>query len=107
MKKAMTDRAHAALRERRDRLAFVDRCRNMFGHLEGDARTRLEAVLKNPNQRTWERAYSLIIGANGWTTLWQAWIKVDADAPLTKARDAPWPRVPDQLTLYRALKEVT
>lgn len=89
------------------RVAFIAKCRNMFGPLRGDVRERLEAVLASPSQETWDDAYSIIVGKNGFTTLWQAWIKVDPDAPRSRPLDAPWPRVPDQLTLYRALREVT
>jgi len=94
--------------------AFVEDCRNMFGKLDAECRGRLEAVLENPTEETWDNAYSLIIGGDGFTTLWQAWVKVDSTAPRTgPAEDFAgkrlhgWSRIPDQLTLYRALKEVT
>ena len=94
--------------------AFVDDCRNMFGKLDTECRGRLEAVLEDPTEETWDEAYSLIVGKDGWTTLWQAWVQVDSDAPRTgPAQDFAgkrlrgWSRIPDQLTLYRALKEVT
>lgn len=94
--------------------AFVDDCRNMFGKLDAECRARLEAVLENPTEETWDDAYSLIIGKDGFTTLWQAWVKVDPDAPRTGPSEdfagkrlSGWSRIPDQLTLYRALREVT
>ena len=94
--------------------AFVDDCRNMFGSLDAECRGRLEAVLDNPTEETWDEAYSLIVGKDGFTTLWQAWVKVDPAAPRSGPRDdmkgkriSGWPSIPDQLTLYRALREVT
>jgi hypothetical protein len=94
--------------------AFMDSCRNMFGPLQPEQRQRLEAVLRKPSARTWDDAYSLIVGADGWTTLWQAWIAVDDDAPRTGKRTDQagrvvegWKRIPDQLTLYRALRYAT
>ncbi len=94
--------------------AFVNDCRNMLGSLEAECRGRLEAVLDNPTEETWDDAYSLIVGKDGFTTLWQAWVKVDETAPRTgPAEDFAgkrlhgWSKFPDQLTLYRALREVT
>ncbi len=94
--------------------AFIDDCRNMFGSLDTVCRRRLEAVIENPTEETWDNSYSLIVGKDGFTTLWQAWVKVDPAAPRTgPAEDfagkrlSGWSRIPDQLTLYRALREVT
>jgi hypothetical protein len=86
--------------------AFVAKARNLFGPLAGEHRERLEAVLANPTEQTWDDAYSLIVGG-GFKTLWQAWIAVDPSAPRSKPLEEPWPKIPDQLTLYRALKEAT
>jgi len=86
----------------------------MFGSLDAECRGRLEAVLDNPTEETWDEAYSLIVGKDGFTTLWQAWVKVDQAAPrsgpaedMASKRIRGWPSIPDQLTLYRALREVT
>jgi hypothetical protein len=86
----------------------------MFGSLDSVCRGRLEAVLDNPTEETWDEAYSLIVGKDGFTTLWQAWVQVDPDAPrfgpsedFAGKRIHGWASVPDQLTLYRALREVT
>lgn len=88
--------------------AYVDRTRNMFGALNDDCRARLEAVLTEPTQETWEQAYSLIISERfRFQTLWQAWIATCPDAPLSKPLEGPWPRIPTQIELYRALREAT
>ena len=93
--------------------AFIDDCRNMFGKLDAECRYRLEAVLDNPTEATWDEAYSLIVGADGFTTLWQAWVKVDEGAPRTGPREtfageriSGWPRIPDQLTFTTASSRV-
>ena len=93
--------------------AFVARARNMFGPLKGDVRERLEAVIANPTEETWDDAFSIILNGK-LMTLWQAWIAVDANAPRTGKRTDQhgkviqnWQRVPDQLTLYRAIKHAT
>ena len=40
----------------------------------------------------------------GGTTLWQGWCAVDVQATRRQPVDKPWPRVPDQLTLRRAMR---
>ena len=94
--------------------SMIDDCRNVFGPLDAECRARLKAVLEDPTEETWNEAFSLIIGSDGFTTLWQAWVKVDPSAPVSGCRydmDGKqirgWTKIPDQLTLYRALKEVT
>jgi hypothetical protein len=87
--------------------AFVDGCTNVFGFLDPKIRRRLEAVVANPTQRTWDDAYTIIVRGEDMLSLWQAWIEVDAAAPRSKGSDERWPRVPDQLTLYRALRHAT
>ena len=91
--------------------AFLDRT---SGALSPDVRKRLERVIANPTQRTWDDAYSIILDQRDHTTLWQAWIAVDSDAPrVGRTTDAngrtvkEWPRIPDQLTLYRAIRHAT
>jgi len=88
--------------------------RNMFGALNLECRTRLQAVIDEPNLDTWEDAHSLIIGADGWITLWQAVIAVDPTFPRTgptttlkgkKLTD--WERVPDRSTIRQALAYAT
>lgn len=86
--------------------AFVNNCSNAFGYLSNDCRTRLEAVLDNPTQDTWDNACSIIINGDNLTTLWQAWIKVDPNACLSK-KGGRWPVVPSQFVLYKAIKYAT
>ena len=86
--------------------AFLDKTSNIFGKLKPETRARLERVIAKPTQRTWDNAYSIIIEGRHFTTLWQAWIAVAPHAPRSKQLDGKWPRLPDQLTLYRALKHV-
>jgi len=87
--------------------AFIDRTSNVFGALKPDVRLRLEAVIANPTQQSWDGAYSIILNGKSHMTLWQSWIAVDPDAVRSKPLDSDWPRVPDQLTIYRALKHAT
>lgn len=95
--------------------AYLDGCTSMLGKLSPDCAKRLQEVIAKPTRRTWDKAYSIIINGNGeMITLWQAWIAVDPSAPRTgKSTDQHgkviqgWVRIPDQLTLYRALRYAT
>ena len=86
--------------------ALIDRVNNMWGPLNGDVRARLAAVLRNPTQATWRAAYSIVVAHPGRVaTLWQAWGAVDRRAPVVGPRDGePWPRIPDKMTLRRAIE---
>jgi hypothetical protein len=92
----------------------LDMARNVFGKLRPDLKTRLRAAFYQPTEETWDNAYSIIIGANGWTTLWQAVIAVDPTFPRSgPAHDSRgrlvsrWAKVPSQETLVRALRFAT
>lgn len=81
-----------------------EKCRNLFGPLSPDVKARLDRVIENPTNNHWEDAYSIIIGADGWMTLWQAVRAVSPAFPFSKPCDEPWPVVPDSFTIRRALK---
>ncbi len=91
--------------------SFFRGCRNFYGALPEPMISRLQAVIDSPNQRTWNDAYSIIVGADGWMTLWQAVLEVDSSFPrVGTSQDLqgrilrPWPRVPDSFTLCRAIR---
>lgn len=92
----------------------LDLARNMFGRLAPDIRERLQAVVDNPTEKTWDNAHSIIVGAYGWTTLWQAVIAVDPSFPRSGPRVDQkgrvlegWVRIPDRRTLLSAIKYAT
>ena len=79
---------------------------NMFGKLKPEIKARLQAVIDNPCQKTWEDAYSIILNASGkMTTLWQAVIKFDWDMEQRKPLDAPWAHIPTQETIIKAIND--
>lgn len=89
---------------------LLSRASNMFGRLDDEIRARLRAVLERPTDETWDDAYSIIIDERGGpgrglggTTLWNAWIAVDPEAPRSKPGDT-WPRVPSKQDLIRAFQ---
>lgn len=81
----------------------VDEATNLLGPLSPYARARLTAVLVDPNARTWEAAHTMVIN-DDLLTLWQAVHAVDPSFPWRRKLDEPWPRIPDQLTLRRAMR---
>lgn len=87
---------------------YVDPLTNMFGKLAPDLRKRLVAVLRNPTQKTWSNAYSIILNQDTWETLWQAVIKVDPFFPRSGPSggddDRLWDRIPTRETLIAAMR---
>jgi hypothetical protein len=86
---------------------LIVECRNVFGGLKGDVRKRLLAVLNNPCQRTWQDAHTIIITGARMTSLWQAVIAVSPNFTRSKSCEEPWPLIPDQFNLCRAIRHAT
>ena len=76
---------------------------NMFGHLKPDVKSRLQQVIDNPNQETWNDAYFFIIA--GGKTLWQAVLDIKPDFPRSKGLDSDWGEIPDSDTIIKAINE--
>lgn len=91
----------------------LDMARNMFGKLKPDIRQRIEAVVSNPSQKTWSDAHTIIVGGDGWMTLWQAVIVVDPSFPRSgpgyddEGEQRVWDEIPDQRTLLKAIRYAT
>jgi hypothetical protein len=64
-------------------IALLDYCQNFFGPLPEHVKQRLKAVLKNPTQETWDKAFCIILNPNKGTglTLWEAVLAVDPTVP--------------------------
>lgn len=98
-----------------DLMRDLDRGENMFGPLQDDIRARLFAVADNPNDETWNAAYSILVGKDdGWPiTLWQALLKF-TDFNLTtgpsheigKGRTSTWAEVPTREQILDAIAAV-
>lgn len=79
----------------------VTRATNMRGQLNAECRARLNAVIANPTEETWDDAYSLIVHGGSLTTLWEAVLRVDHSFPKTGPsedlagnRVEGWKRIP-------------
>jgi len=87
------------------------RSKNLFGDLDKSIKDRLDKFFTHPNEETWDDVHSIIIGADGFTTFWQAVIAVDDKFPkvgptysMNGQKVTNWPRIPDTFTALRALK---
>lgn len=81
---------------------------NILGKITPEVKERLQAVIDNPCQDTWEEAYSIIINGEGkTTTLWNAVIAIDWDMPQSKKLDAPWSYIPSREIIIKAINEAT
>jgi len=86
----------------------LDLARNMFGKLSPAIRRRIEAVVSQPTQETWEDAHCIIIGSDGWMTFWQAVIIVDPFFPrIGPSPDSEWSEIPSRAVLRTALQYAT
>ncbi len=92
----------------------LELARNLYGRLKPRERTRLRALIYQPSEKTWDEAHSIIVGGDGWMTLWQAVIAVDATFPkvgpatdIRGRRVSRWERIPSQELLVAALRYAT
>jgi hypothetical protein len=88
----------------------LDLAKNMFGSLKEDIRDRIYRLYENPTVETWDDTHGIIVGGDGWMTLWQVILKVDPTFPsLGRATDRKgkvvdeWKRIPDRELIRRAL----
>lgn len=80
--------------------------KNIFGNAKPDIQKRLQRVIDNPCQKTWDDAFCIILSPNGgMRTLWQAVIAIDPKMPQKKSYNAPWSYIPDSETIKRAIQE--
>lgn len=78
---------------------------NMFGKLKPEIKKRLQAVIDNPCQETWDDAYSIILNGSGrMQTLWTAVLAVKPNFCQGKPCDAPWEEIPTSEEIIQAIK---
>lgn len=80
---------------------------NMFGALKPEIKKRLQAVIDNPCQETWEDAHCIILNNTGrMTTLWKAMFTVNPDFCKGKPINSPWPEIPTSDEIVQAIRNV-
>ncbi len=104
----MSDSTKLLITDRRTKPRLLDGLANCLGPLPPDFKRRLRAVVENPTTATWEDTYAILLQPS--VTLWMAVAHVDPTFPRkgpgqdARGRRNPWLRVPDQLTLVRAIR---
>lgn len=89
---------------------LLDQCKGPTDQpLDADTKSRLRAVMLSPNQKTWNDAYTLVVGGLTGLTLWKAACYVDASFdPVVPDYDHRgnliWPRIPDQMHIARSIR---
>ena len=71
----------------------------------------LKAHLANPSKQTWDALATKVVPTST-RTVWQAWVKIDANAPVSlpatqeaaEDRTERWPSFPDPFTTRRAVR---
>lgn len=86
----------------------LDMASNYLGKLGDDIRIRLQRVVENPTQDTWDDTYCILLSGEGkGVTLWQAVLAVCPSFPDSKPSDAPWPCVPSREVIIQAIRYAT
>lgn len=78
---------------------------NLFGNLSKEVKERLQAVIDNPCEETWEDSYSLILTFKPMITLWQAVGKFDSKLQKSKPCNSKWEYIPDGKTIAHAISK--
>ncbi len=79
---------------------------NLSGNISPEIKARLQAVINNPCEATWEDTYSLIINGSGKSmTLWQAVLIVRPDFTQSKSSGSLWKVIPSSADIVSAINE--
>jgi hypothetical protein len=90
------------------RLLALARRRGFLDPLDLTSRRRVERCVEHPTPKAWDESYSVIVGSDGYTTLWQAVLLTDPSFPAPNLTGkTKWPRIPSQDLLIRAIALVT
>ena len=78
---------------------------NLFGNLSQEIKDKLQTVIDNPCQKTWEESYAIILTFKPMVTLWQAVSKVDWMMPNNKSLGSDWEHIPNSETIIKAIND--
>lgn len=73
--------------------------------LEPETAERLRAVVADPNETTWNAAYSRILDRTWSITLWNAVCAIDPTFPDHRST-SNWPKIPTQRVIVLAIEAV-
>lgn len=84
-------------------LDLFKNCKNFYGKIPDQTKNQILLYLSSPSEPLWEEIHCKIIGADSWTTLWQAVIKVSPDFPKSKPLNDKWAIIPTSEEIYEAV----
>lgn len=77
---------------------------NINGKLSPEIKARLQAVIDQPNQLSWNDTFSFILNHRGKvSTLWQAVLAVNPSFTRSKCCEEEWQQIPSQETIIKAI----
>lgn len=76
---------------------------NLFGKISPETKEKLQKVIDNPCEKTWDNAYHIILNGK-MKTLWQAVLEVDNTYLTSKPCNEPWPVIPTKETIIKAIR---
>ncbi len=78
---------------------------NIFGRIKPEIKQRLQVVIDNPCQETWDDAHCIILNGSGrMITLWNAIVLIRPDFCRSKPCDMSWPEIPTSEEIVEAIK---
>jgi hypothetical protein len=78
---------------------------NIFGKIKPEIKQRLQSVIDNPCQETWDDTHCIILNGSGrMITLWKAVLLIRPEFCRSKPYDMPWPEIPTSEEIVEAIK---
>src|SRR5690554_3693972 len=87
----------------KNRTLAIEFATNLFGGLKQETKNKLQKLIDNPCQKTWDNAYSIILNQKGMKTLWQAVLEIDPRMPRSKNSDSKWGYIPSREIIIKAI----
>lgn len=82
---------------------IFENCRNLYGKISDDQKNAIISYLKSPSQKQWDEIHCYILGADGWTTLWQGVIAINPHFSRSKPLKGEWSEIPSIEDVHEAL----
>lgn len=85
-------------------LDIFEGSKNMFGKkISPEYQSKIKNYLMNPTESNWDEIHCIIIGSNGWTTMWQAVLEVNPNFVQSKPVKGDWAMIPTVDEIHEAL----
>jgi len=91
---------------------LLDGLESLLGPLDLEHRAALTSYLGEPTEAGWDAIHGVVVSARPLRTVWQAVLRIDPTFPRVGPASAGgkrlegWTRIPDAITVARALRAV-